>query len=198
MKVPSQGKLLKTCRREEKSHRCRIKKTQGLRVRDLDHLDARRADKLDGPVGPVHQGGELWVVVLEPATVDQRADNVGHCIVDWLGGVKRLPWAAGSRRWRIQWGPEVSLSDVQIPLKLLKTSTRWEHSSVILSSHDFLPIPKSLRLDRAKRLISRHESPLENKTPDPNPSESFQRRIQTNCSCFATTSQFVCAHRCCR
>lgn len=55
------------------------------------HLDGRRAYELDDPVGPVHQRGEVRVVVLEPAAVDQRADDVGHGVVDRLGGVKRLP-----------------------------------------------------------------------------------------------------------
>lgn len=55
------------------------------------HLDGRRAYELDDPVGPVHQGGEVRVVVLEPAAVDQRADDVGHGVVDRLGGVERLP-----------------------------------------------------------------------------------------------------------
>ena len=52
-----------------------------------------------------------------------------------------------------------------LPLCSSNILIRWQHSSKILSSATLLPIPKSLSVERAKRLISFQDSPFANRIP---------------------------------
>jgi len=123
-------------------------------------------------VGSIHQGRELWVIVFKSASVNNGADYIGDCAVHWFCQIKSFSCNKGNRGGEINITRIDTLSLVMLlvairpsPLYFLNTSMSCSHSSMILSSLAFLPIPKSLRLVKAKRRISFHESPLDHKTP---------------------------------
>lgn len=61
------------------------------------YQDGGRAGEPDEGEGPIHQGRELGVVVVEPAAVDHGADDVGDGEVDGLRRVQRFSWNSESQ-----------------------------------------------------------------------------------------------------
>lgn len=133
------------------------------------YVDWCRASDAYVLVGSSHQVFESEVIVFKPASIHNGGDDIGCCVIHWTCCIKWFPCRI-NYIFKTTYYFRTSCHALSpyinaIPLCSSNNWIRWWHSSTILSSAILLPIPKSLRVVRAKRLISFHDSPFANKIP---------------------------------
>lgn len=131
---------------------------------------------------PVDHFLELRIIVFKSVSIHNWRDDVGDSIVHRLSCVKWFSFVEIKASLKILqkryykviyesllWNNEIILRwIIWVPPKLSNTPLRYWISLMIFSSLPLLPIPKSRRFVKAKRLISFQFSPFENRIPKDN------------------------------
>lgn len=133
------------------------------------YLDGGGADQSDDLVDPSDHVYKARIVVFKPAPVHDGGDDVGGCVVGQAGRVKGFSCGVDTgSAWNMSPNTRTSSPlglSTPVPWCSSNFWIKYRHSSAILFSIDLLPMPKSLRVLSAKRLISFHVSPFANRIP---------------------------------